>query len=674
MTRFLSAYIVLITIFSLLAPYCHAKSISSKPKKEHVENIQKKTKNFSLDVKNMDIVEVLKIISQEGGFNLFISANVRGRVTFFLKGIDVWDAFEILLLSNNLAYEKKDDAVYVMPAKEYETTYGKQYADQRKLKVFTPNFAQAKQLKEMISQIMSSIGKVVVEDATNMLVVMDIPERLEIIEALIEKADKPIETEVIKLNFADAVDVAEKLTDYITQDIGKIQVDETANKVIVSDYRKKLVQIKDLIAKLDEKPLQVLITAKIIEIQPSKNFYAGVNWDYWLQKYFRLQGDFIIPSPSGTVDKLRMGSIGTSDVAAKGDYTGILEFLETFGNTKILSSPRIVALHNEEAKILVGTKDVYITSTVSEVGESAVSSQSVNFVDVGVKLFVTPKINQNGYVTLKIKPEISSSQREIIKTDDKETEIPIVTTSEAETSVVVKDGVSIIIGGLQKDTVIKESKRVPVLGAIPGLNYLLGGKKDTWSKNELVILLTPRIISGDKEFEVEINERKSITDKHSEISIVYDGKNIDDKIDLESNKSEYTEEEFVTGQEDAQSSEESDLLSSFNVLAAIDPVVENRILTDEFVKTLSYGYNHKVVSKIYKAIELLPNKESGTAKVRFILARTGHLIGEPVVSTESENDSLKEQAQKAIKLAKPFPEFPSKSEEDSKIFEIELNF
>ena len=131
----------------------------------------------------------------------------------------------------------------------------------------------------------------------------------------------------------------------------------------------------------------------------------------------------------------------------------------------------------------------------------------MNFVDVGIKLFVTPTINKAGYITMKIKPEISSSERKELVSEDKVTEVPIVSTSEAETTVVVKEGVSIIIGGLKKVTENKEVRRVPILGSIPLLGVLFRSKSDEWNKNELVILLTPRIVSGDRSIEQEVKEK-----------------------------------------------------------------------------------------------------------------------------------------------------------------------
>jgi type II secretory pathway component GspD/PulD (secretin) len=462
---------------------------------------------ITLDVKNVDIIDVLKILADEADFNISVSGQVKGKVTLFLKDIDARDALEIALISANLTYENKGDIIYVMTAKEYEDKYGKKHWDNRKIKVYNLQFAKALRARELLTHVLSSSGRVIIDAPTNTMVVVDIPDKLSEVDSILGHIDRPLETRVFELDYLTADDLNDQLTSILTKDVSTLNIDTATNKVIVTDYPEKLTQVQELIEAFDEKPLQVLINAKIVELRPSKEFYAGINWDYWIEEYFRVKGSFAIPSPSGITDKASFGTIGVADPAGKGDYTGVIDFLEIFGEAKILSSPRILVLNNQEAKILVGTKDAYITSSVSEVGESAVTTQEVNFVDVGIKLFVTPTINKAGYITMKIKPEISSSERMEIVSEDKVTEVPIVSTSEAETTVVVKEGVSIIIGGLKKITERKEVRRVPILGSIPFVGALFRSKSDEWNKDELVILLTPRVVSGDKSIEQEVKEK-----------------------------------------------------------------------------------------------------------------------------------------------------------------------
>lgn len=508
------------TNFDLLSRQAISKSADIKQEKKGFHknysnnSIKKIDKHnlISIDAKSINVIDILKILKDKGNFNLSISGNVKGPVTLFLKDVEVWDALEIVFASANLAYVEKRGLICVMTEREYELKYGKKFWDKRKLMTYNLQYAKAAKVKELLLQMSSKIGKIIVDPPTNTVVVLDIPSILEQIRGVLKKIDRPLKTKVFELNYLYVEDIEQNIAEMLNKDIGTVNGDKSTNKLIVTDYPDKLEEIEKMLAAFDEKPLQVLINAKILEIKPSKQFYSGIDWDYWINKYFRIKGSFSIPSSS--TSKLSFGTIGLGDVTKVGEYSSIVEFLEVFGDTKILSSPRILVLNNQEAKILVGTKDVYITSSVSEVGDSAVTTQTVNFVDVGVKLYVTPRINREEYIILKIKPEISSSQREVIKTENKETEIPIVTTSEAETSVIVRDGVSIIIGGLRKVTRDKQRKQIPILGSIPILGIPFRSKKDEWSKNELVIVLTPQIVSGDVSIEKELKERMEMNINH----------------------------------------------------------------------------------------------------------------------------------------------------------------
>lgn len=255
-----------------------------------------------------------------------------------------------------------------------------------------------------------------------------------------------------------------KLQETITKGSGSIKIDERTNKIIITDYPEKLELISKLISAFDEKTQQVLINAQIIEVNPSDKLEFGVDWDYWIKKNFKISNAL----PVGTANRMFLGTLD-NDPSGPGDFKAIIDVLRTIGDTKILSSPSIIAMNNQEAKILQGTKDAFITSTTTVTQQNPITTQTVNFIDVGVKLYVTPTINNDNFVTMKIRPEVSSAERTDIISEGQVTQVPIVTTSEAETTIMVKDGVTVIIGGLKKDQRTKTVKnprfgRYPVIG------------------------------------------------------------------------------------------------------------------------------------------------------------------------------------------------------------------
>ena len=158
---------------------------------------------------------------------------------------------------------------------------------------------------------------------------------------------------------------------------------------------------------------------------------------------------------------------------------------------------------------MVGTREAYVTTTITTGDVTTTTSESVNFIDVGVTLYVTPTINKDGFVKMHIKPEVSSISDWLETTEGNQ--IPIVDTSNVETDVLVKDGNTIILAGLIKKTSDKDVSKMPLLGSIPVLGRLFSNVSDTNEKKELAIFLTPHIISGSDEMfklKEEIKTRK----------------------------------------------------------------------------------------------------------------------------------------------------------------------
>lgn len=591
---------------------------------------------ISLDIKGMDIVDVFKMLAMRSGMNIAVGKNVTGKVVLFLKDVDVRDAFEILILANDLAYDKKGDIINIMTQRDYELLYGQRYQDKKEARVISLKYAKAADLSRALIQIKTNIGKIVPDEASNTLVLIDTPDKLMEMEDFIKKTDLPTQTRIFNLSYAQADKIQSKIQEAITKGLGSIKTDERTNKVAVTDYPEKLDEIAKIISAFDEKTGQVLIDAQVIEIKPTDKFEMGVDWNYWIRKHFEVRSSL----PIGTTDRLLLGTLSAATPAEKGEYKTILDLLRTIGDTNILSSPRIIALNNQEAKILVGTKDAYITSTTSQGGTgTTVTSQSVNFVDVGIKLYVTPTVNRDGFVTMKIRPEISSSQRVTIKSEDKETQIPIVSTSEAETTVMVKDGITVIIGGLRKDERSKIVKKIPIIGDIPLLGFFFRSTSDELKKTDLVILLTPHIISGESAY----TDFSEIRPTEGAVAKMVKGDIVMEKIS-------------------ASKPDESKPAEAEPKTTELKPAEKNT------------GYYELVSNKIRQFAKLnSPVDKKGKVGLQFRISSNGNLIGEPRVIKTSD-DSLTPYALKAIKEASPFPLFPKDFKKEETGFNISIDY
>lgn len=577
---------------------------------------------ISLDIKGMDVVDVLKMLATRANINIVVGKNVSGKVTLFLKDMDAQEALEMVILSNDLAYEKSAGVINVMTQRDYELQYGVRFQDKKQAKVVKLKYAKSADLSKALSQIKTNVGKIVVDDASNTVVLIDTPEKIKEMEAFIDKADLPVQTKIFSLNYAQADKLNTKIQEILTKGVGVIKIDERTNKIVISDYPQKLEEIADILKAFDEKTPQVLIDAQVIEIKPSDKFQMGVDWDYWIKKHFKIAASL----PINKANALLL-STATSTPDHPGDYKAIIDLLRTIGDTKILSSPRIMVLNNQEAKILVGTKDAYITSTVTQTEGNAVTSDTVNFVETGIKLFVTPTINRDGFVTMKIKPEISSAKPQQILSQDKKTDVPIVTSSEVETTVMVKDGVTIIIGGLQKDERTKEVKKIPFFGDIPGVGFLFRSTSDELKKTDLIILLTPHIISGETSY----TEFSEIMPKDGAIARMDKGTIVTEKVKLE-----------------------------FPDENPTDMEVEK--------------YYAMVTGRIDRAsLHGQPKGEKGEVEVIFTLSQEGKLLDEPFV-VRTTNPNLKIPAQEAIKRAAPYPVFPKSLNREKNRFRITLYY
>jgi type IV pilus assembly protein PilQ len=333
-------------------------------------------------------------------------------------------------------------------------------------------------------------------------------------------------TRVFDLKYAKAKDVEERLKDQLEiNKLGFVKSDERSNQLIIKTLPERMKEIETLVVALDRKTREVLIDAKIVKVTYSNSLDTGVDWDaiftnldfHGLEQLgpgrtgdFRTTTSGTAPTETPALNKLRIPEIKVGQEAGASIKLGnllfgtiardgyeLFRYLQTVGETKIISNPRLMVTENEEAKILVGTREAYVTSTTTAGQTTSTVAEDVQFIDVGIQLSVTPSINQDGYVTMKIKPEVSSVVRTL--TTAQKNQIPIVDTSSAETSMMVADGATVIMGGLRKEEVKFTDKQLPHLGELPILGKLFFKRKDQDNVlSELVVFITPHIVQGNE--------------------------------------------------------------------------------------------------------------------------------------------------------------------------------
>ncbi len=449
---------------------------------------------ISLDLKGVDIVELLKILSQKMNINIVPTKEVTGRVSVFLNDVTFEDALDVILVGNSLAAVKEKNIITVMPVDKYLSLYGKQYNEPRKVRTLQLQHASPQAVYNALMQLKTEVGKVIVDEGTGTIILVDIPESLLLMEKAVKTLDAPKDLEIYNLKYANAEELKGKLKDVVTPESSQVEFDERTNKLIVSDLPDKMKKIKKVIEALDDETKEVLIEAQIVQISLTDQTQYGIDWENLFgqakMKQADLSGDFSIS------DLASMGQLSVGTLAAN-NFNIVIQALNQITKADIISRPRIAVVNNQEASILIGSKEVYFSQTQSQSDVTTTTAESVNYVEVGVKLNVTPTITEDDFIIMKIRPEVSTV-REVAESP-LGSKVPVVDTSEAETVVKVKDRAMVMIAGLMKEETRSTKKQVPILGKLPILSWIFGNRDNQRKKTELAVFLTPHIITGDVE-------------------------------------------------------------------------------------------------------------------------------------------------------------------------------
>jgi type II secretory pathway component GspD/PulD (secretin) len=190
----------------------------------------------------------------------------------------------------------------------------------------------------------------------------------------------------------------------------------------------------------------------------------------------------------------------------------ILKAIQTDNRSRLMSSPRITTMDNKEA-VLEDTKRIYWSEGSTHYTSSDYYSDNIKNEDIGIKLKVTPRINNKGYITLKVEQEIQDKQGTLqITTRNSTTDFPDLVTRKMGANVAVQSGETVVLGGLARNSTEKTVTRVPILGSIPLLGWLFRYQSDKKSRTEIIVFLTPRVIDNPAAMEDDARKIKSTMD------------------------------------------------------------------------------------------------------------------------------------------------------------------
>ena len=296
-----------------------------------------------------------------------------------------------------------------------------------------------------------------------------------------------------------------------------IVADQATNSLVIRTSPPNIPVLEETITQLDIRPPQVLLEVLVAEVTLDRSTQFGVNWSVFGTRRGGKDSLAVRLGPQLTDSALaRLGDYTVRVVSLDGiDVRAVVRALATRLNVRVLSTPHILALNNEEARILVGNEVPFSQSSFSGFGGPVVD-RIVQFRDVGTQLTIIPTINQDRYVTFRILQEVSALTQETVAAA---LNAPIITIREAETSALVRDGSTIVIGGLIDEGRTLIESGVPILKDIPLLGLLFRNRTTSRARTELAIFLTPHVVFTDAEAEGLLQrEQQRLRDSRDDVN------------------------------------------------------------------------------------------------------------------------------------------------------------
>jgi len=405
---------------------------------------------LNLNFQDIGLRAALQQIADVAGLNLVVGDDVQGSITLRLKGVP-WDqALDLVLQTKGLDKRIKSGVLLVAPAEELAA-------------------------RELLT-----------------------------LESRKQMADlAPLRRELLQVNYAKASDLAKLFQsanglEGATDERGSVAVDDRTNNIIAYQTGERLEELRRIVAQLDIPVRQVMIEARIVEANVDYDKSLGARWGGRLNRGNWAAGGIQGPLPDGAQAPENLASSPFVDLGTLTGTSGLgvafitdnilldleLTAMEKTGNGEIVSQPKVVTSDKETARILKGTEIPYQESTSQ-------GATSVSFKEASLSLEVTPQITPDDHVIMVVK--VTKDEPDYL---NKLNDVPPIKKNEVNAKVLVKDGETIVIGGVFSNTQSKVVDKVPFLGDVPYLGRLFRRDVLAEKKSELLVFLTPRIMNN----------------------------------------------------------------------------------------------------------------------------------------------------------------------------------
>jgi type IV pilus assembly protein PilQ len=432
-----------------------------------------------LSLKNIDVAEALEIISKKSGLNIITGANVKGKVSVFLKQVNARDALRIVLESNGLAYADDGTIIRVMTGDEYLTRFGHPFGQEEDSKLIKLNFMSPRDALKLLEEMKSPLGKAVINEEARTVLLVDTVKKIRDMEQLLADIDVPVTTVTLTLKNVRCETLVAEVKRMLTQSVGSVEANAAANTLAVTDTVTRVERVRKTVESIDARGRVMILEAKLVHVVLNDEHPEGVDWAGIVEDYqrVRLVGryDFLAGSDSGRA--LGFGMI------LNDDFPTLIEALDTVGIVQEYPLSTIRVTGDEQVRLVARLDDPSLDMAVVMAGEE--NEDMLPAGGASLAFTIKPVFDVTGEIETSIVPQ----------------EVRPLTRDPAYLSHVTKSGLvsahegyTAVLGGMIVTARTAPAHKIPLLGDLPILGFAFR-MEGSVRKEEFVVFLTPKSVS-----------------------------------------------------------------------------------------------------------------------------------------------------------------------------------